>query len=168
MVATEGTVLKEGGRPKAKAPIPVELVIVTITTNHPSKRNQEDVMRLYKWVGLDSLSTAVHMLGGWPLLVSNFMPAVNSLHAVLSARHSRVVENIKACMAPGEILRELLHMGLNLKGVLYFILLRGRYEASGNRKAYYFDSIVFVDDRSLTISRLDDLQNLGVPRLLKR
>ena len=61
VVATEGTVLKEGGRPKANAPIPVELVIVTITTNHPSKRNQEDVKRLYKWVGLDFLSTAVHM-----------------------------------------------------------------------------------------------------------
>ena len=64
VVATEGTVLKEGGRPKAKAPIPVELLIVTITTNYPKKRDHEDFKCLYKWVGLDSLSTADHMLRG--------------------------------------------------------------------------------------------------------
>ena len=70
-------------------------------------------------------------------------------------------------MAPEEIIRSLLGMGLNLKGVLYFILLRGRYEAPGNRKAYHYESIVFVDDRSLTIPRLEDLQDLGVPRTPK-
>ena len=123
MVATESTDTKEGGRPKAKTAIPVELLIVTITTNYPGKGNQEDSNRLYKWVGLDSLTTAVHMLRGWPLLVSNFTPAVSYLHAVFAVRHSRVIENIRAGMAPGEIIRALLGTGLNLKGVLYFILL---------------------------------------------
>ena len=117
---------------------------MTVTTNYPKKRNQEDTMRLYQWVGLDSLSIAVHILGGWPLLVSNFTPAVNFFHAVFSARHSRVVENVRAGMSPGEILRELLRMGLKLKGVLYFILLRGRYEVPGNKKAYYYDSVVWL------------------------
>ena len=126
VVATEGTTLKDGGHPKANAPIPVELLIVTITTNYPNKRNQEDVKRLYKWVGLDTLSTEVHVLGGWTMLVSN----------------SRVVENLRAGIAPGEILRELLRMGLNLKGILYYIILRG---------------IAFVDDHALTIPRLDGL-----------
>ena len=96
------------------------------------------------------------------MLLSNFMLAVNFLHAVFSARHAKVVENVRSGMSPGEILRELLRMGLNLKGALYFILLRGRYEAPGKRVAYYFDSIVFVDDRSLAIPRLDDLQDLDV------
>ena len=133
---------------------------MTNTTNHPYRRSQEDTKRLYKWRGLDSLTTTVHMLGGWPLLVSNLTPAFTYLHAVFAARHSRVIENVRAGMAPGEIIRALLGKGLNLKGVLYFILLRGRYEAPGNKKAYHYDSIVFVDDRSLTIPRLEDL---GVP-----
>ena len=46
VVATEGTVLREGGRPKAMAYIPVELVIAIITTSYPKKRSQEDVKRL--------------------------------------------------------------------------------------------------------------------------
>ena len=48
--------------------------------------------------------------------------------------------------------------------VLCFVLPRGRYEAPGNKKAYYYDSVVFVDDRSLAIPRLEDLQDLGMPR----
>ena len=92
----------------------------------------EDVKRLYKWVGLDTISTAGNMLGGWPMLVSNFAPTVNFLHAVFSARNSRVMKYVKTGMAPGDILRELLRMGLNLKGALYYILLRGRYEAPGH------------------------------------
>ena len=119
---------------------------MTITTNFPHRRNLEDSKRLYKWVGLDSLSTAVHMLGGWPLLVSNFTPGPSFLHAVFTARHSRVIENGRAGMAPGEIIRSLLGMGLKLKGALYFVLLRGRYEAPGNRMVYHHDSMVFVDD----------------------
>ena len=164
MVATDGTTLKDGGRPNTKAPIPVELLIVTITTIYPSKRNLEDVKRLYKWVGLDTLSTAVYMLGGWPMLVSNFMPAVNFHHAVFLARHSRVVKYLRTGMSPEEIIMELLRMGFNLKGILCYILLRGRYEAPGNRKAYHYDSIVFVDGLALTIPRLNDLQDLGMPR----
>ena len=69
------------------------------------------------------------------MLVSNFMPAVNFLHAVFSARHARVIGNVRAGMSPGEILRKLLRMGLNLKGILYYIVLRRRYEALGNKKA---------------------------------
>ena len=79
-----------------------------ITTNNPNKRNIDDVKRLNKWVGLLSLSPAVHMLGGWPIPVSNLTPAVNFLRAVFSARNSRVVENLRAGMSPGDILRELL------------------------------------------------------------
>ena len=70
VVATDGTTLKDGGRPKAKASIPVGLLIVSITTDYPNERNMGDAKRLYKWVGLDSLSTAVHTLGGWPMQVS--------------------------------------------------------------------------------------------------
>ena len=47
VVDTEGTTLKDGGRPNAKAPIPVELLIVTIITNYPNKRSMDDVKRLY-------------------------------------------------------------------------------------------------------------------------
>ena len=49
-------------------------------------------------------------------------------------------------------------MGLNLKGILCYILLRGRHEASGNLMAYHFDSIVVFDDRALSFCRQDNLK----------
>ena len=42
VVATESTSVKEGGRRKAKLSIPVELLVVTVTTNDPKTRDQED------------------------------------------------------------------------------------------------------------------------------
>ena len=44
-------------------------------------------------------------------------------------------------------------MGINLKSVLYYILLHGHYETPGNQKAYHYDSIVSIDERALTILR---------------
>ena len=35
VAATESTNIKEGGRPKAKTSVPVELLFVTVTTNYP-------------------------------------------------------------------------------------------------------------------------------------
>ena len=42
MVTTESTSIKVGGRPKAKTSVPVELLVVTVTTNYPMTPNQED------------------------------------------------------------------------------------------------------------------------------